>query len=170
MKKFVFGTIIMLMTTCVIRAQDDWFIKLKQMPWLSKVNKIALLKSTRQDAEQILGIPEDDKEYSRADWIKNYNIENGRVTLTFTTEECTLTSGEVKKGVVEKIGFSLKSKINFKSLKLPLQKFEKSVEDDVPSLLIYENKKNGITIYVEFGNINSMVFVPPESENSCPDE
>lgn len=139
---------------------------------MNKVNKIELLKTNKAEVEQILGKPEN-LGYETADWVENYNIENGRITITYTTQECVSKYGKVNEGVVEEISFDPKQDILFSNLvsnlKIPIKQFKKTKDSHTP-LLIYGNEKHGITFTVQhIGTINPIDFSPPKWMNfGCP--
>lgn len=169
MNIFFASIVILCMMSFSVAAQEpDWLAKLKQAEWMNKVGKIKLLKTSRAEAEQILGKP-DVLGDGETNFIEYYSIENGRVTITYTTKECSSKNGKVNKDMIKEINFRLKQEILFPNLKIPTRKFEKSIESDAPSIHLYKNEKYGILFDVQFKKLVSVTFFPPASEKfDCP--
>jgi hypothetical protein len=147
--------------------EPKWVTSLKQMKWMEKVAKIELLKTDKVAAERILGKP-DVYDFDTAAFIESYTFQEGRVFLQFTTERCDSKMGLFDKGVVETMTFSPSAKIDFARLKLPWRKFKKSVTHDAPSLHIYSNEKDGVTVYVQSNSVSSISFRSSDFRQLCP--
>jgi hypothetical protein len=150
-------------TYLTVSAQDMWFRNLKKLKWLNQISQIELLKSNKIDVEKILGVPEYfDESFLGRDFIKSYLTKKGKVTIKFTRHQCwTKNRRYIPAGVVEKVRFDPENKIKLSELGLPLSELDKTDEDDTP-LEIYTNKKNGIEIVAQDGEVTGIIFTSPD--------
>jgi hypothetical protein len=162
---FLLSALILLNMPFLVEAQEpNWLVRLKQQKWLNKVINLKVLKTSRIEAEKILGKPEVFKDGQGASSIEYYTIENGRVTLTYTTKECTSTDGKISKDTIEEIDFDPETDISFSKLRLPRKQFKKVPYSDTPGFN-YENELNGVRFGVGENKIHSVEFFVPEHKN-----
>lgn len=156
-----------LMMPFLAKAQEpDWLVRLKQQKWMQKVSKLNILKTTREEAERILGKP-DIRGYEKIDFIRDYNIEYGQVTLTYTTKECSSIDGKISKDAIEEISFYPDVDISFSKLKIPVKQFKKWSNGDTPGFH-YESERYGFTIYVDSNKVHSIHFeIPKRKKLNC---
>lgn len=170
--KFYFlmlSAFVLLVMPFLVAAQESlWLARLKQQKWMNKVNALKLLKTSRIEAEGILGEPDKYDFYTNPS-SKDYTLINGRVSINYTTKECTSVDGKIAKDTIEDISFSPKDKILFSKLRLPLKQFKYFSYSDTPGGY-YVNEQTGITIYLDWKNkkVDSIDFEIPEQKNfSC---
>lgn len=141
-------------------SQVRWIKDLKSQEWLGEISSIELLRATRIDVEKILGQPEQ-LGFKGADFIQYYTTAHGRITVSFTTSECTLKNGRrIPIDVVEELGLQPLNKIKFSSLAIPRSKFDRSVDEDAPSVETYSNASEGLEIEVQRDRVTEITFMP----------
>lgn len=167
-KVSLFLTLILLIIPVLAKAQEPaWLFRLKNQKWMDKVNQIKLLKTSRAEVENILGkSDETDSQTDHSD--ETFTIENGKVRIYYTTEQCTSTDGKIEKNIVTEIDFEIKETVSFPKLaaklQIPLKRFNHT-STDVAEYEIYENAKDGVNISTYQKRLSSIGFSIPEYKN-----
>jgi hypothetical protein len=161
--KAFLGVVLILGFLSTAFAQDTWYYHLRNQNWLSRIRRIDVLSSSVTDVERILGKPER-FEFSMAEFVKYYPTNAGRISITYTTVGCLVNNGkDVPKNLVEEVTLAPVDKITLLNLKLPLSDFNETHEEDAPSIGIYKNERNGVTIVVQNEYVSSISFSPPSN-------
>jgi hypothetical protein len=130
----------------------------QNLPWLEKMKRIEVLKSSETDVEKIFGKPTE-----RFSIFGDYELADGRLSFQYSRGKCSIDEDseyDVEKGTIVKIHFQTGKMIKFKSLKLNLAGFKKRYSSDATDTFTYENAALGISYVVSNGWLNS-IFIEP---------
>ena len=147
----------------LILAVFDFSVSAQESEVLSKLKKINLLKSTRDDIIRVFGEPE----ISTYPYFKSYSLKDGKVDIEYSTGLCGNKNKDgwnVPEFTVTRIFFDFKKPPNPKKyLNIHSKDFRKYPIKDVPGAFIYENEKIGIDYSItRKGKIESVTFYPAQ--------
>lgn len=114
---------------------------------LTKIKRISLLESTRNDVVKILGAPK----YPNSGILHSFPIKEGMINVKYGTGTCQKTTGDggkytgkgifLPEGIVieVRISFQQGEEADFQKLKINLDKYRKYKESDNPAMHYYND-------------------------------
>ncbi|HEX8247642.1 MAG TPA: hypothetical protein VF599_05705 [Pyrinomonadaceae bacterium] len=138
MKKIHAVILILTLNSSLYGAAPAWFSKLKQ---------IELLKTTRQNVEELLGRPKITDAYeSRLGQVVEYKLKAGELTVLYSLGRCSKNSEQeydVEKNVIIDLEMNLTKAVSISTLGLDLNDFNKTEIRDLRGVFDYRNEDSG---------------------------
>ena len=128
---------------------------------------IVPLHSTRVDVERLLGPSTKPDGYA-----EDYDLGDEAVFIEYSSGPCREDRKggyNVPSGTVVQIRVSSSTRPQFSALHLDLSKYEKSVDPELPGVLHYMNREEGIAYEVHDGKVGSINYFPAKKDHhlSC---
>ncbi|MGH9904405.1 MAG: hypothetical protein ACRD8U_02345 [Pyrinomonadaceae bacterium] len=129
---------------------------------------IVPLHSTRADVERLLGPSAKPEAYAEV-----YELGNEAVFIQYSSGPCRKERKggyNVPTGTVIQLRVSSSEKPRFSDLRIDESKYEKTVDSELPGVLHYTNKEDGIAYEVQNGKVTSTNYFPAAKDHhlSCP--
>lgn len=128
---------------------------------------IVPLRSTRADVERLLGPPAKPEKYAEV-----YDLEEEAIFIEYSSGPCRKERKggyNVPSGTVVQLRISLRVKPRFSELQIDESKYEKNADPELPGLLHYVNREEGIAYQVQEGKVTSTNYFPAAKDGhlSC---
>jgi hypothetical protein len=173
MKK-IFASLSFILSICCFAFAHDSF------PELEIAKEIKLLKSTQSDVKIIMSeFDYDDEEDVVEEYNQEFSSEKAIVRVSFSTGDCSEDAGirnypkwNVPKMTATKIVITFNETMKLNDLGLKLSNFKRKLEnedDEDSENYIYYDKKAGIIILTDEGEVEKIILHPPKKRigNLC---